>query len=117
MMMIIQYWRVNENGDITTGVLHPTTDFGLATHHLSEVKGGDCHENAKTLELLLDNQLPEGHPILDFVLLNSAALLVIGGVASDFKDGVQKSRESIISGKAKSVLNAFREETCLLEKK
>ncbi|CAO3612367.1 unnamed protein product [Cunninghamella echinulata] len=109
------YWRVNENGDITTGVLHPTTDFGLATHPLSEVKGGDCHENAKTLESLLDNQLPEGHPILDFVLLNSAALLVIGGIASDFKDGVQKSRESIISGKAKSVLNAFREETCLLK--
>ncbi|KAI8342637.1 anthranilate phosphoribosyltransferase [Chlamydoabsidia padenii] len=108
------YWRVHENGTITTGVLHPTTDFGLATHPLSQVKGGDCHENAKTLDRLLDNQLPEGDPILDFVLLNAAALLVIGGVAEDFKDGVNKARESIVSGKAKSVLLAFRDATIKL---
>ncbi|KAI8092958.1 anthranilate phosphoribosyltransferase [Halteromyces radiatus] len=111
------YWRVHENGDITTGTLHPTTDFGLATHPLAEVKGGDCYENAKTLDRLLNNQLPEGDPILDFVLLNAAALLVVGGVASDFKDGVNKAKESIQSGKAKSVLEAFRVATTALQQK
>ncbi|ORZ19788.1 anthranilate phosphoribosyltransferase [Absidia repens] len=109
------YWRVHENGDITTGVLHPTTDFGLATHPLSDVKGGDCFENAKTLERLLDNKLPDGDPILDFVLLNAAALLVVGGIASDFKDGVIKARTSIQSGQAKSVLLSFRDATAKLQ--
>lgn len=93
------------------GSLHPIRDFGLQTHPLSEVKGGDCFENAETLAKLLNDELEENHPILDFVLLNAAALLVVSGVAVDFKDGVSKARESIKSGKAKGVLEAFRQET------
>ncbi|CAO0803285.1 unnamed protein product [Mucor circinelloides] len=105
------YWRIHGSGDITVGSLHPTRDFGLQTHALSEVKGGDCFENAETLAKLLNGELGENNPILDFVLLNAAALLVVSGVASDFKDGVSKARDSIKSGKAKSVLEAFRQET------
>ncbi|CAO3621171.1 unnamed protein product [Mucor hiemalis] len=105
------YWRIHGSGEITQGALHPTRDFGLNTHPLSEVKGGDCHENAETLKKLLNNKLAENDPILDFVLLNAAALLVVSGIASDFKDGVSRARESICSGKAKSVLESFRQET------
>ncbi|EIE84512.1 anthranilate phosphoribosyltransferase [Rhizopus delemar RA 99-880] len=105
------YWKIHEGEDITAGTLHPTRDFGLNTHPLSEVKGGDCHENAQILKDLLDGKLQENNPILDFVLLNAAALLVVSGISSDFKDGVQKARESIQSGNAKRVLEAFREET------
>lgn len=92
-------------------MLHPTRDFGLKTHPLSDVKGGDCFENVEILNKLLNNELPEENPILDFVLLNAAALLVVSGVATDFKEGVIKARESIRSGKAKSVLESFRDET------
>lgn len=60
---------------------------------------------------MLNNELAENDPILDFVLLNAAALLVVSGIASDFKDGVSRARESIRSGKAKSVLESFRQET------
>lgn len=60
---------------------------------------------------MLNNELAEDEPILDFVLLNAAALLVVSGIASDFKDGVSRARESISSGKAKSVLESFRQET------
>ena len=60
---------------------------------------------------LLDGKLQENHPILDFVLLNAAALLVVSGISSDFKDGVQKARASIQNGQAKQVLEIFREET------
>ncbi|ORX58815.1 anthranilate phosphoribosyltransferase [Hesseltinella vesiculosa] len=103
------YWRVHEDGQVTTGVLHPTRDFGLKTHSLDQVKGGDCHENAEILDQLLNNKLPLDNPILDFVLLNSSALLVVSGLASDFKQGVQLARESIASGKAKAVLESFRQ--------
>lgn len=96
---------------MTTGTLHPTRDFGLNTHPLAEVRGGDCYENAEILKNLLDGKLEENNPILDFVLLNAAALLVVSGISSDFKDGVQRARESIQSGKAKQVLKAFKEET------
>ncbi|KAI8329166.1 anthranilate phosphoribosyltransferase [Choanephora cucurbitarum] len=104
------YWRIHLKGDITTGTLHPTEDFGLPTHPLEQVKGGDCHENADILKRLLNNEL-EHHPILDFVLLNAAALLVVAGIASDFKEGVSKARESIQSGRAQAVLDLFRQET------
>lgn len=60
---------------------------------------------------MLNNELVENDPILDFVLLNAAALLVVSGIASDFKDGVGRARESIRSGNAKNVLEAFRQET------
>lgn len=75
------------------------------------MKGGDCHENAVILKRLLNNELEENHPILDFVLLNAAALLVVAGVANDFKEGVAKARESIASGRAYEVLTLFRKET------
>ncbi|KAI9321301.1 anthranilate phosphoribosyltransferase [Dichotomocladium elegans] len=105
------YWRVHEGGEVETGVIHPTRDFGLPTHPLSEVKGGDGAQNAIILKKLLDNELPEHDPILDFVLLNAAALLVVSGIASDFKSGVVKARESIKSGNAKRVLESFRATT------
>jgi anthranilate phosphoribosyltransferase len=75
------------------------------------VKGGDCFENAATLDKLLNDELEENNPILDFVLLNAAALLVVSGIALDFKDGVSRARYSIKTGKAKSVLEAFKQET------
>lgn len=75
------------------------------------MKGGDGFENAKILDKLLSNELEEGDPILDFVLLNASALLVVSGIAKDFKDGVKKARESITSGQAKKVLTTFKLET------
>ncbi|GAA5806395.1 hypothetical protein HPULCUR_011929 [Helicostylum pulchrum] len=105
------YWRIHSSGDITMGSLHPTRDFGLNVHALSQVKGGDCFENAEILKRLLNGELPRDDAILDFVLLNASALLVVSGIATDFKDGVEKARESIRSGKAKRVLESFRLET------
>ncbi|KAI7872537.1 anthranilate phosphoribosyltransferase [Spinellus fusiger] len=106
------FWCVNGSNAIVTGTLHPTRDFGLPTHPLSHVKGGDCQHNAQLLKQLLNGELPENHPILDYVLLNAAAVLVVAGVAGDYKEGVAKARLSIQSGEAKRVLEAFRQETC-----
>ena len=43
----------------------------------------------------------------DAVLLNSAAALVIADVAADLHEGVERARESIDSGAAKSKLAAL----------
>ena len=104
------FWEL-KNGRITEGAIHPHM-FGLSAHPLTEVAGGNPEENAETFRLLLTSgaAIPERlTPVLDFVLLNSAALLVVAGIAKDFKEGVKLSRESIVSGKAWEAIELFKQ--------
>lgn len=82
------------------------SDFGLAEHPLKSVVGGDAQHNANIMRQLLKGELKEG-PILDFVLLNAAALLFVAQKASSLKEAVQIARESIFSGKAHDALEAY----------
>ena len=103
-------WELRD-GKITELTLHPE-QFGLKVHALSEVAGGTPQENADTFTLLLNSgdAIPERlTPILHFVLMNSSALLVVAGVAKDFKEGVQLSLDSITSGSAWKALHLFQE--------
>ncbi|KAL8712285.1 MAG: hypothetical protein Q9220_003436 [cf. Caloplaca sp. 1 TL-2023] len=109
------------------------SDFGLKPHALSEVSPGKMpQENATTLMRLLRNELPKGDPVLDFVLINTAALFVIAGVcdsdASDmghgddgkviketgpgglrWKEGVRRARWAVESGQALASLEKYIE--------
>lgn len=99
------------DGNVTEKTLHPE-QFGLAVHPLSAVAGGTPEENAETFRLLLKSadKIPERlTPVLHFVLINASALLVVAGVAHDFRDGVQKALKSITSGAAWKALEQFRE--------
>ena len=106
-------------------------DFGLESHSLSEVAGGKSPaENAVILGKILDGQIEDGDPVLDFVLLNTAALLAVSGVCdadtSDmgegddgrvitergpgglrWKEGVRRARWCIRSGGAKRQWEGF----------
>ena len=63
-------------------------DFGLERHPLSEVcPGKSPKENAEILIRLLEGKLPDGDPVLDFVLINTAALFVVAGVCDADSDG------------------------------
>ncbi|MCJ1424724.1 anthranilate phosphoribosyltransferase [Sticta canariensis] len=116
--------------EIVTFELEPS-DFGLSTHALSEVSPGKSpQENALTLMQLLKNQMPDGAPVVDFVLINTAALFAISGVCdadtsdmgcgddgrvireigpggSRWKEGVRRARWAIESGQALSSLASF----------
>ncbi|KAJ3406081.1 anthranilate phosphoribosyltransferase [Chytridiales sp. JEL 0842] len=98
-----------ENDAITEMTIRPS-DFGLPEHPLSEVVGGDAQYNANFMLRILSGELKES-PILDFILLNSAALIHVAGKASTLKEGVRLARESIACGKAMANLVAFREAT------
>ncbi len=105
-------WELHPDGSVTERTLHPR-DFGLSSHPLSEVASGTPQENAKTFEALLRSgkEIPkELTPVLDFVLMNAAALLIVAGLATDLKEGTEKARESITSGNAWKALAQFREE-------
>ncbi len=109
------------------------SDFGLPVHALTEVSPGKLpHENAEMLMRLLHNQLPRNNAVLDFVLLNTAALFVISGVCDAdesrmghgddgqviretgpgglrWKEGVRRARWAIESGEALASLEKFIE--------
>jgi anthranilate phosphoribosyltransferase len=61
------------------------------------------------MHALLNGELDgsSNQAILDFVLLNSAALLFVAGKASTLPDAVNLARQSIKDGKAKAALQAF----------
>ncbi|RKP14635.1 glycosyl transferase [Piptocephalis cylindrospora] len=88
--------------------VHPTEDFDLPTHPLTEVRGKSPQENAQILRDILEGRVSDSSPIVDFILLNTAPLLVLSGVASSYREGVKLARESIKSGAALRELDAFR---------
>nr|KAJ3420635.1 anthranilate phosphoribosyltransferase [Polyrhizophydium stewartii] len=98
-------WQFDESGNITERTISPSADFGLPEHPLRDVVGGDAVENASTMRQLLSGEL--SGPILDFVLLNAAALLHVSGLAADLPAGVALARQSIASGAAKKQLELF----------
>lgn len=98
------------DGKISDKTLAPE-DFGLPAHPLSSVAGGSPQENAVTFKTLLTSgdQIPkELTGVLDFVLMNASALLVVAGIADDFVQGTRLARESVVSGKAWAALETFR---------
>lgn len=104
-------WELCDDGSVHERTLRPA-DFGLSAHPLDLVKGSSPAENAAAFETLLtsgDNIPARLTPILDIVLMNTAALLVVAGRAEDLKDGVRLARESVTSGRAWDALEVFRE--------
>lgn len=82
--------------------------FGLAHSDRSGVAGGAAAENAATIRGVL-----EGKPgaARDIVVLNTAAALVVAGVAADLAAGVELAKRAIDSGAARqklAELSAFR---------
>ncbi|KAJ7776872.1 glycosyl transferase [Mycena maculata] len=86
--------------------------FGLVAIYLATVVGRSPEENAETLEKLLTSgqDIPDTlKSVLDFVLMNASALLVVAGLAENYAHGTQLALESITSGKAWAALQTFRE--------
>lgn len=108
--------------DVEYFKLHPD-DFGLPTFALKDVSPGKGpHENAAILQKLLSAELAEDDPILNWVVMNTAALLVVSGVCDAdedgtiqergpgggrWKEGVRKAGLAIQTGKAKEQWDAF----------
>ncbi|MFZ5750748.1 MAG: anthranilate phosphoribosyltransferase [Pseudomonadota bacterium] len=83
--------------------LHPE-EAGLPVHPFEALIGGTPEENAAALRALLGGA--EG-AYRDAVLLNTAAALVVAGIATDLTEGVARARESIGSGAAAAKLAAL----------
>ncbi len=91
------------DGWVRTFVVTPE-DAGLSSAPLRSVAGGDAVYNAKAIRAVLDGQ---PGPQRDFVLLNAAAAIVVGGGADDLREGVTVAARSIETGAAKAKLEAW----------
>ena len=78
--------------------------LGLDAAPVSALRGGDAGANLASLRRLLDG---DGGPLRDALLLNSAAALVVAGVAADALDGVRRAAEALDSGRARALLEKW----------
>ena len=99
-------WDVKPDGSITEFSISPK-DFGLPEHQLDTVRGGNAEYNANLFKQLLLDQLKG--PIYDFVLMNSAALLLVSGKCQTLPEGVEIARACIQSKAAYNELIKFRD--------
>ncbi len=88
-------------GEVRVYDVSPET-FGVAEASSDALRGGDAKENAEILKRVLDGE--EG-PRRDVVLVNASAAIVAGDAARDWTQAMEKARESIDSGGARSKLN------------
>ncbi|MFH1243129.1 MAG: anthranilate phosphoribosyltransferase [Pseudomonadota bacterium] len=96
-----------KNGDLKTYDITPE-EYGLKRTTLDEIKGGDAPENAAIIRDILGG---EKGPKRDVVLLNAAAAFVAAGLDSDLREGIERARESIDSGRAGGKLDSVRDFT------
>lgn len=100
-------WKVDpETENISVFEIEPS-DFGLQEHSLDLVKSGTPEQNAIKLRSILSGDFAKGDPLLDYILMNSAALAVVGGIAKDWKHGVELAEQSINSGELLKALDTF----------
>ena len=97
--------RISEarDGVVRSFTVRPE-DFGLPRASMSDLKGGDREQNAQLIRGVLGS---ESGPRRDIVLMNSAAALVAGARARDFKEGVALAARSIDGGAARAKLEAL----------
>ncbi len=92
-----------QDGQVHTFTLNPL-ELGLPRATLADLKGGDAGENAAIIRAVLDG---ETGPRRDVVLLNGAAALVVGGLATDLAEGLTLAARSLDSGAARGKLEAL----------
>ncbi|MDR2528292.1 MAG: anthranilate phosphoribosyltransferase [Synergistaceae bacterium] len=92
------------NGEILERRFTPTT-FGVGEFPLSSIVGGSPEENEAAIRSVLGGQGSEAHAAA--ISVNASALLTLGGVTTNYKDGFALARSVLESGKALERLERF----------
>ena len=82
-------------------------DFGIKKASIATLKVETPEESAENLFKILSGNCALDNPKVEFVLVNSAAGIIVGGKAADFKGGMEIARKSIESGAAYSKLKGL----------
>jgi anthranilate phosphoribosyltransferase len=91
------------DGETNTYTVDPS-ELGIAPATAADLAGGDAAANAARVAEVLGGTRS---PVRDIAVLNAAAALMVAELASDFADGIEKSRTSIDDGAAAKALDAL----------
>jgi anthranilate phosphoribosyltransferase len=94
-------WEVGESGVLPPYQVSPP-EFGFKEASLSEIQGGTPWDNARILRDILGG---ERGPKRDVVVMNAAAVLVVGSKAKELTEAARLAEEVIDGGKASQKLN------------
>jgi anthranilate phosphoribosyltransferase len=101
----------NGKAAVETFAISPR-DFGLERRPLDDLRGGGPQENARLIRGILDGENNDHVATArDLVIVNAAAALRVGGMASDLLTATALARGSIESGHAAAKLDALIRET------
>ena len=89
-----------DKGKVTEIEIAPE-EAGVARTTMDKLKGGDAEHNAQAIKAVLAGK---AGAFRDIVVLNSAAALMVAGVARDIKQGAEMAVASIDGGKAQQAL-------------
>ena len=84
-------------------------DFGFEVRGLDHLRGGDTDANATIVDAVLDGTRTDEARAL--VVMNAAAALFLGGVASDLREGARIAAHAIDSGEARRKLELLIDAT------
>jgi len=93
-------WDVTEYGVSPSYEICPE-DFGFEKANMTDIKGGTPDENAEMLRRIFNGERGAKR---DVVVTNTAAALVAGNLASDFKEGAHIAEKVIDNGQAQTKL-------------
>ncbi|MBD3797032.1 MAG: anthranilate phosphoribosyltransferase, partial [Campylobacterales bacterium] len=102
----ITYASRLENGKITEFEIDPQS-YGLKLAPLEAIKGGEARENGKIMLDIFNNSATVAQT--EIVLLNTAASLMVEGLARDIQDGLEMGREALFNARAKKKLKQIVE--------
>ncbi|NLE05864.1 MAG: anthranilate phosphoribosyltransferase, partial [Crenarchaeota archaeon] len=92
-----------KNGQIHVYEVFPE-DFGIKTHqHFDIASLNNSYDNAMIIKKVLSGKYKS--PLSDLFCMNAAAALYISGFCKSYKDGMEKAKDALLSGKAMDQLN------------
>ncbi len=92
-----------KNAKVKQMITSPRT-FGVKKATEADLKVSTSAESAQTIFRILNGNLNMDDPKTEFVLVNAAAGIIVGGKANNFKEGMELARKSIESKSAYSKL-------------
>lgn len=100
--------ELTESGEVLTYKVDPA-ELGLPPADLAMLAGGDAADNARVVRSVLSG---EPGPMRDVTVLNTAAALLVAGIAPDLGGGVKLAQASIDEGRAGDALDALVRVSC-----
>lgn len=92
-----------KDGSVSTFNMTPE-EYGFKRATPEAIKGGNSRENARIIRAILDGEKGAKR---DMVLLNAAAAFMAAGLDGSFKEGIERAKDSIDSGRAREKLDSL----------